>query len=394
MNTATVRYTLRFAKNSIDVKTVNFNVSLSTSEIDSLAFLFSKYFDQSKHVDVRGLTFFNEFNKCVDFVKHNFETSASAAADGQSAEVKRFFSLFLKHEFMGQVPHFKKIMQYLQKYYKPVASPCVTDISAACDSCPVNRLTCLQCKIHYLASAITTFDSGIQDGWDIFLRPMFGLPLFLFVLLRTDYRDNGTFNADDLITNSFAVFLRNLLCDKASRFVNAKTVQPLVDECRRITAGVPIPQMELLLCMLRSNNTCDTPLFTPFRNFIIQLACKTKIKQAKINKIASVVFTGFYLRLYTEGAANRMASTTLLQKHHPFGPDGRLTPFEMELRNVCRFVLPAYDEVRFERFVQKLANIRDDLNVEQYIVTDNLIRQLVSKHDLDEDFSVLLNQNV
>ncbi|QHB21753.1 p48/p45 [Artaxa digramma nucleopolyhedrovirus] len=392
MNTTlhAVKYCLQFRKNTSNVKQVNFVVNLTVCEIDSLAFLFSKYFDQNKYVIVKGLTFFNEFNKCVDAVKDNFDSKQS------NNDIKQLFSVFLKHEFMGQVPNFRKIMQYLLKYLKPVDSPAIMEIGAKCEVCSVNRLECVQCKVNYLSASIVTFDRTIQDGWDIFLRPMFGLPLFLYILIKTDYNSNGIFNADDLMTNSFASFFCNLLNDRSAHYVNTKTVQPLVDECRRVTAGLSVNDLEYLLCMLRNRNTCDTPLFAPFKNFILQLASKTKIKPSKINKIASVVFTGFYLRVYIESAANKLnAAAGGGDKRYPFGgDDNRITPFEMELRNVCHFILPKYTQEQFEKFICKLAAIRSDLSVEQYLVTEKHIRQLVSKHNLDEDFSVLLNQNV
>ncbi|QUJ09280.1 p48/p45 protein [Gynaephora ruoergensis nucleopolyhedrovirus] len=382
-----VKYCLQFRKNETDTKHVNFSVSLSVCEIESLAFLFSKYFDQNKCVAVKGLTFFNEFNKCVDAVKRNFDNKQT------NNEIKQLFSVFLKHEFMNQVPNFRKIMQYLSKYLKPVDAPSITDIGAECEKCSMNRLECLSCKINYLSVSIANFDRNIQNGWDIFLRPMFGLPLFLYILIKTDYNCNGIFNADDLMTNSFASFFRNLLNDRSIKYVNAKTVQVLADECRRVVAGVDINDLEFLLCMLRNKNTCDTPLFAPFKNFILQLALKTKIKPSKINKIASVVFTGFYLRVYIEGAFSKLQNNGS-GKIYPFGANDCPTPFEIELRNVCRFVLPKYTDEQFEKFICKLAAIKNDLSVEQYLVTEKHIRKLVSKHNLDEDFSVLLNQNV
>ncbi|ABY65816.1 p45 [Orgyia leucostigma nucleopolyhedrovirus] len=385
-----VKYCLQFCKNAHDVKTVTFQVRLTICEIDSLAFLFSKYFDQSKYVNVKGLTFFNEFNKCVEYVKQNFDSKQ------QNNDIKQLFSVFLKHEFMGQVPNFKKIMQFLQKYLKSINTPSVAEIAAECDKCALNKLDCTTCKINYLAASINVFNANIKNGWDIFLRPMFGLPLFLFVIIKTDYDENGVFNADDLMTDSFASFFYNLLSDKSFSFVNQKSVQPLMEDCRRATVGYDAHNLEFLLCMLRNNNTCNTPLFTPFKNFIIQLAIKTKIKQAKINKIAAVVFTGFYLRVYVESAGARLKNVVKSTKRYPFDPidNGEtLTPFELELRNVCRFILPQYNEEQFEKFIFKLANIKRDLSTEQYIVTENHIRRLVNKHNLDEDFAVLLKQH-
>jgi Baculovirus P48 protein len=369
-----VEYTLRFNKFNSFIN-VNFKVRLSVDEIDSLSFLYSRYYDQSHNVNPRGLTFFSEFNKCVDFVKHNFETRQ------QDNDIKRIFSVFLKDEFIGQVPKFRTIMQYLQKYYKPIESPDVTQISQKCNICSLNNINCTSCKINYLSISLSTFDSSIQEGWDIFLRPMFGLPLFLYVLIKTEFSPDGMFNADDLITNSFAQFFYNLLCDKAtSKHINYKMCLPLIKECKRVTLGLHDFELERLLCMLRSNNSCEMKLFAPFRMFIMELGRKTKIKPQKINKIASVVFTGFYLRIYLESAPNKT-----------------LSPAELELRNVCRFIFNKYDKDQFENFMVKIYNIKQDLfkeTMEQYIVSENYIRQLVMKHNLDEELYVLLNENV
>ncbi|QNV47805.1 p45, p48 [Alphabaculovirus altersperidaniae] len=366
-----VEYTLRFNKFDVFLNVV-FKVNLSVSEIDSLAFLYSKYFNQSDNVHVKGLTFFNEFNKCVEFVKANFESKQD------NNEVKKIFSVFLKDEFMSQVPKFRTIMQYLQKYYKPTPAPDIAAISALCKHCSVNVLSCLQCKINYLSNSISVFDTGIQDGWDIFLRPMFGLPLFLSILLKTEF--NEQFQVDDLITNSFSQFFYNLLCDKAtSNFVDHKACVPIVKQCQRVTAALRDDDLERLLCMLRNNNSCDSKLFMPFKVFIVELARKTKIKPVKINKMASVVFTGFYLRQYLEAAPNKTR-----------------TAAELELRNVCRFILNKYDDEQFEHFIKKLANIKADLfkeTMEQYIVSENYIRHLVFKYKLDEELKVLLEEN-
>ncbi|ADD73809.1 P45 [Lymantria xylina nucleopolyhedrovirus] len=381
-----VQYSLQFKKNPDNVKNVMFEARLTVSEIDSLAFLFSKFYDQNKHVHVKGLTFFNEFNKCIDFVKQNFDTKQ------QNDDIKQIFSIFLKHEFMTQVPHFKKITQYLQKYYKSSPAPYIPEISARCQTCSSTRLQCLKCKSDYVSAAVSKFSATLHDGWDIFLRPMFGLPLFLFVCLKTRYDTGGVFNADDLITDAFARFLFNLLSDKAAGFVQRRAVAPLVEECRRAVVNLSVRELELLLCTLRNKNTCETILFAPFKQFITKLALKTKIKHAKISKIASVVFTGFFLRIYLDGAEHKIAQANGADAF--FSSDGAMTPFEVEVRNVCRFVLPQYTDEQLNAFVAKLARIRDDLAIECYIVTEKQIRQLVAKHNLDEDFAVLINQNV
>ncbi|AIE47814.1 ac103-like protein [Peridroma alphabaculovirus] len=369
-----VEYTLRFNKYD-SFENVNFKVRLTVDEIDSLSFLYSKYFNHSDNVIVRGLTFFNEFNKCVEHVKHNFEHKQN------NNDVKKIFSVFLKDEFMNQVPKFRVIMQYLQKYYKPTPAPDLAAISARCSECAVNTIGCLSCKINYLSQSVSVFDAGIQDGWDIFLRPMFGLPLFLYIVLKTEFVESGAFNADDLITNSFAQFFYNLLCDKAtSNFVNRTACLPLIKECKRVTVALRDAELERLLCMLRGNSSCDSKLFSPFRQFVVELARKTKIKPLKVNKIASVVFTGFFMRQYLEAAPNKQRSAA-----------------ELEVRNVCRFILNKYDNDKFEAFMVKLGHIKADLFkeiMEQYIVSESYIRHLVLKYKLDEELSVLINDNV
>ncbi|AUV65339.1 P45 [Alphabaculovirus myunipunctae] len=374
-----VEYSLRF--NKLDVFTnVNFQVRLTVDEIDSLSFLYSKYFNHSDNVSVKGLTFFNEFNKCVDFVKQNFESKQN------NNDVKRIFSVFLKDEFISQVPKFRKIMSYLQKYYLPTPAPNVSEISARCAYCSVDTIHCLSCKIGYLSSCISTFDSGIQDGWDIFLRPMFGLPLFLYILLKTEIAPDQMFNVDDLITNSFARFFYNLLCDKATtNFVDRKACMPIIKECRRVTVAMRDAELERLLCMLQSSNAANTRLFAPFRQFVVELARKINIKQTKandvnkVNKIASVVFTGFYMRQYLEAAPNKTMSAA-----------------ELEMRNVCRFILHKYNEEQLANFMVKLSSIKTELSIEmmkQYIVSESFIRHLVLQYNLDEELCVLLNDN-
>ncbi|AAZ38235.1 P45 [Agrotis segetum nucleopolyhedrovirus A] len=369
-----VGYTLRFNKFD-SFQNVNFQVRLSVDEIDSLAFLYSKYYNHSDNVNIKGLTFFNEFNKCVEFVKANFETKQT------SNDVKKIFSVFLKDEFMSQVPKFRTIMQYLQRYYKPTPAPDIAVIGAACANCSINSIACLECKINYLSTSISVFDCGIQDGWDIFLRPMFGLPLFLYVLLKTDFPEGSMFNADDLITNSFAQFFYNLLCDKATtNYVDHKACASIIKECKRVTVALRDKDLERLLCMLRNNSSCDSKLFLPFKVFIVELARKTKIKPLKVNKMASVVFTGFYLRQYLEAAPNKTRSAA-----------------ELELRNVCRFILNKYSDEKFENFISKLASIKADLfkeTMQQYIVSESYIRHMVLKYNLDEELSVLLEENV
>nr|AOL57238.1 P45 [Chrysodeixis includens nucleopolyhedrovirus] len=369
-----VEYTLRFNKFD-SFQNVNFRVLLSAAEIDSLAFLFSKYFDQSTNVNIKGLTFFNEFNKCVDVVKRDFDSKQD------NNDVKKNFPYSLKTSFMSQVPKFRTIMQYLQKYYKSTPAPSIMQLNSRCEICSVNKIECLSCKINYLSESLTVFDTAIQDGWDIFLRPMFGLPIFLYIILKTEYDANGVFNADDLITNSFTQFFYNLLCDKATTgYLNFKACASLIKECRLVVGALQDDDLEQLLWKLRNNNTCESKLFSPFKRFITELALKTKIKAPKINKIASIVFTGFFLRLYLESSANKTK-----------------TAADLEMRNVCRFIFHNYDDDKFEKFMLKLQGIKQDLfseTMSEYIVAERYIRQLVTKYKLDEELYHLLNDNV
>nr|AJP07378.1 p48 protein [Helicoverpa armigera nucleopolyhedrovirus]AJP07513.1 p48 protein [Helicoverpa armigera nucleopolyhedrovirus] len=370
MDTTLIDYCLRFNKYDV-FENVSFGSRLTKSEIDSLTFLFSVYFDQKQYVPVRGLTFFTEFNQCVETIKNNFESKQN------TSEIKRIFSLFLRDEFMKQVPNFQIIMKYLGKYYRPVLTPNINELSALCSSCGDNRLLCFECRCRYLSASVSAFDVGIQDGWDIFLRPMFGLPLFLNILLRTEFDENNVFNADDLITNSFAQFLYNLLCDKStSNFVNHKMCQPFVNECRRVTVGLVDNELEMLLCSLNMSSY-HIKLFAPFKRFMDEIGHQTKLK--KINKVASVVFTGFYMRHYLDAAPNKTLSAS-----------------ELEIRNVCRMLFKGYNNNEFEQFIEKLKTIKLDLCValmENLLVPEHYIRNLCVKYDLDKEISVLINQN-
>lgn len=366
-----VHYSLQFKKGQ-EVKNVNLKCHLTVYEIDSLTFLFSKYYDQSKHVPIRGLTFFNEFNKCVDEVK------LIIAKENNQNEIKRLYSMLLKHDFMMQVPHFRKIMQFLQKYFKPIKTPDISYLSTKCNICSVNRLECLTCKINYLSDSITLFDREICKGWDIFLRPLFGLPLFLYMTLKSDYGEaNNVFNAFDVMTNSFSLFFYNLLTDKSEQYVDKRACALIINECRKHTSSLEDKDLEYLLYTMKTKNISDMYVYVPFKQFIINLARKTNIKMTKMNRIAAVIFAGFFLRLYLDGASKRIRE-----------------PLDLQIRNVCRVIVPNYTPEQFERFMSKIVNIKKDLSVEQYIITEKYISQLINRHKLDEDFSVIINDNV
>ncbi|AXU41544.1 P48 [Alphabaculovirus altermyunipunctae] len=365
-----IDYCLRFNLYD-DFKNVSFGANLTKAEIDSLSFLFSVYFDQKERVYVKGLTFFTEFNKCVELIKHNFENKPN-----NSNDVKQIFSLFLRDEFMNQVPNFQTIMNYLKRYYKPILKPDIDQLLAMCASCGLHRsLQCFTCKCRYLSASITAFDIGIQDGWDMFLRPMFGLPVYMVVLLNTDFsKHDVAFNLDDMITHAFAQFFYNLLCDKASSmYTNRSACNELVRECQKVTVGLSDRELEMLLSSLNSHSY-HTKLFSPFKRFMEDVSRCTKIK--KINKIASVIFTGFYLRNYLEAAPNKTFSAA-----------------ELEVRNVCRLILKQYTHEQYETFIVKLKKIKNDLSIglmSTYIITEDFIRRLCTENNLDQDIATLL----
>lgn len=368
MERCLVDYCLRFNQFE-NFQNVSFGANLTKAEIDSLAFLFSVYFDQEDRVLVKGLNFFNEFNKCVELIKRDFEKK------DDTSEVKNIFSLFLKDEFIGQVPNFQKIIKYLTVYYKPIPKPNLDELSALCADCPDKSIGCFACKCRYLSAAVSTFDAGIQEGWDIFLRPMFGLPLYLTVLLNTEFGKSEIFNADDLITNAFTQFLYNLLCDKASTYyVKIDQCKGLLEECRRVTVGLNDRDLEQMLSSL-NESSINSKLYSPFKRFMEVFCRINKIK--KRTKIVPVMFMGFYLRNYLEAAPNKTMSAA-----------------DLELRNVCRLILKHYTLEQYEEFIIKLKDIKTELSAalcSHYIIPERFIRQLCVKYHLDKDISILIN---
>jgi hypothetical protein len=369
-NKYTIDYCLRFFQYD-DFKNVSFGADLTIEQIESLSFLFSVYYDQKDCVKVKGLTFFTEFFKIVQNVKKNFESR------DDNSDIKRIFSIFLKDEFMNQVTNFQQIIQYLRPYYKPIMKPNIDEIASLCVECPARQIACLMCKSRYVSVSISVFDVSVQEGWDIFLRPMFGLPIFLNILLHTRLeRSDDIFKIDDIITNSFTQFFYNLLCDKAFMlYSNKQACAPFVKECRKVLVGVEDKDLELLLTGLNSY-TFSSKLYSPFKLFMQNLSKGIKVK--KVNKIASVLFTGFFLRHYLEAAPNKTKFAS-----------------ELEIRNVCRLIMKQYNDEQFECFINKLKDIKTELSIalmKSYIVPENFIRHLCIKHNLDKDISLLIDQ--
>ena len=286
--------------------------------------------------------------------------------------------MFFKNEFISQVPKFQAIINHLQEYYKSTPSPNIQTIVANCETCPTNIVKCSLCKLTYLSQCVTMFDASIQDGWDIFLRPMFGLPIFMYILQKSERNDRLTI--DEVITNAFAQFFYNLLTDKAhSQYVLRVPCMPLIKQCSRFTNNLNDSSLERLLCMLQDDQSRNTKLFEPFKQFIVDMMKKTRMKPQQINKVTSIVFTGFFLRMYLESAAKRQKSAA-----------------ELEMRNVCRFLFKQYDDERFENFMTKMANIKSLLANEimsTFLVSESFIRRLVLDQNLDEDLYLLLDNN-
>lgn len=379
MTTYKLQYSLRF-NNYSRFENVCFETQLTEQEIDSLCFLFSKYFDQSTDISIKGLTFFTEFNKCILKIKNNFENQADTINNMHN--IKNIFSVFLRDEFMKQVPHFRTIMQYLKKFYKP--TPCPELELIMCKICKSkNQIQCFQCKCNYLSSSLSTLDVGLQEGWDIFLRPMFGLPLILYVLLKTDYKsENDIINENNLITQIFVQFFYNLICDKAySLYTKHDMCIPFVQKCQKATYNLRKEDYERLLTILSAqcngNNTTKDNLLLPFKSFMLEMGSHIKMK--KVNKIASTVLIGFYLRHYLEALPN---------KTYPVS--------ELELRNVCRFLLNKYSDENINLLIEKLKLIKLDIChalMNEFIVPETFIRHIVTKYQLDNEISLLIELN-
>lgn len=156
---------------------------------------------------------------------------------------------------------------------------------------------------------------GLAKWLGHFLRPMFGMPLMLYVLLRTDYKnESDVINENNLITQIFVQFFYNLICDKAySLYTKRDMCVPFVKECKKATVGLRQEDHERVLSILNAQcNGFSTAangnrLLLPFKNFMIKMGRNTNMK--KVNKIASTVLIGFYLRHYLEFAQQSVSGS-------------------------------------------------------------------------------------
>ncbi|BBU37531.1 P48 protein [Choristoneura diversana nucleopolyhedrovirus] len=404
MHTYKLFYNLRF--NAVHQQVhrfehVRFEAQMYHYEIDSLTFLLAKYFDQHELVDVQGLTFFTEFNKCITAIKAKFE----AQPDSENLHgIKSIMSMFLRDEFIKQVPHFKTIMEYLKMYYSPIATPDAHAFMCAEHCRPLGKVSCLTCKCDYLSNALTTLDSGLQDGWDIFLRPMFGMPLMIYIILKTDFTSQpDVVNENNLMTQMLVQFFYNLLCDKAySMHTKQKACEPLVKDCKRVITLLPVKDRHRLLTML--NEQCNNAstganapkLLIPFKNFMIKMGQHTKIK--KVNKVAATVLIGFFLRHYIESMPSHYLQNMrgLLKDGHNDTRDEPCSAGELELLNVCRYIFKRYADKDVAVVVEKLKKITIEMMnvlIFEKIVPETFIRRIIVDYQLDNEISLLLDLN-
>ncbi|AAK85654.1 hypothetical protein [Epiphyas postvittana nucleopolyhedrovirus] len=405
MHTYKLLYNLRFSAMSQAghcYELVRFEAQLHQHEIDSLTFLLAKYFDQHQLIDVKGLTFFTEFNKCITNIKTRFEAQHNS---DNIHNIKSIMSMFLRDEFVKQVPHFRMIIEYLQQYYNPVAAPDVHAFMCEKECRVVGKVSCLACKCKYLSNALTTLDSGLQDGWDIFLRPILGMPLLMYVILKTDFQSQpDVINENNLLTQMFVQFFYNLLCDKAyGLHTKHKMCEPLVKDCKRIINLLPFKDRFYLLSILNEqcNSASTVPnahrLLMPFKNFMIKMGQHTKIK--KVNKIAASVLIGFFLRHYIESMPHHYLQNMrshLQNEHNVNMSDEPCSAGELELHNVCRYILKRYSDKDVAVLVEKLKQIKIEMmKVLLYdkIVPETFIRRIIVDYQLDSEIALLLDLN-
>lgn len=404
MHTYKLLYNLRFnAVHGLEhrFEHVRFEAQMHQREIDSLTFLTAKYFDQHSLIGIKGLTFFTEFNKCIVAIKAKFE----AQPDSENLHgIKSIMGMFLRDEFIKQVPHFKTIMEYLKPYYNPIAAPDVRAFMCAEQCRPGGKISCLTCKCNYLSAALTTLDSGLQDGWDIFLRPMFGMPLLIYVISKTDFSSQpDVVNENNLMTQMFVQFFYNLLCDKAySMHTKQKACEPLVKDCKRVITLLSAKDRHRLLTMLNEQcNSASTAanapkLLMPFKNFMIKMGQHTKIK--KVNKIAATVLIGFFLRQYIESMPGHYLQNLrgLLKDEHNDSRDEACSAAELEMLNVCRYIFKRYSDKDVAVVVEKLKKITVEMMnvlIFEKIVPETFIRRIIVDYQLDNEISLLLDLN-
>ncbi|AAS82666.1 ORF72 [Agrotis segetum granulovirus] len=387
-----IEYTLRFFKVTdagVQNSLVTFVCSLNVSEIDTVAFLLAEYFDQQHLFSFERLTFFSQYKHVIEVIKKDYE-----ARTDTDEEVKQIFKLFIENDFIGQVPSFQLIMKSIGSYLHKIPNVDVSTI--VCDTCPANKLVCLKCKATYASLGLSVMDASLQEGWDVFFRPMLGIPLLFFALFKSDMSgvDKDVFSVDNIITNILLQFFYNLLCDKATpMYWNFKKCNLLIEHTQDYVRGVSNKSLEYMLHNLNST-TYNTKLYNPLKQFMEQ-----HFSTKQIGKLIHKIFIGFFLRVYLE--AKRRNIERLNQKRkRKFNEaaDGLLVDvYDLETRNICRVLFKDYDDVEFETFIEKLQGIKGELAIEvcqNLVVPKECVLRLFNKYNLKGDVSKLLQKTV
>jgi hypothetical protein len=204
------------------------------------------------------------------------------------------------------------------------------------------------------------------------------------VLLKTDFEsESDVVNENNLITQIFVQFFYNMICDKAySMYTKQDTCIPFVQKCQRATRNLRNGDHERLLSILSAqcngnNGAAKEHLLLPFKSFMLEMGGHIKMK--KVNKLASTVLIGFYLRHYLEALSNRTYPVP-----------------ELELRNVCRFLLNKYSDENINLLIEKLKLIKLDIChalMSEFIIPETFIRHIVTKYQLDNEISLLIELN-
>nr|WPN08695.1 p45/p48 [Cnaphalocrocis medinalis granulovirus] len=377
-----IQYNLKFYKlcEQLETKHVTFTCSLNVYEIDTLTFLLAEFFQQQHLFNFDKLTFFSQYKYVIDVIKKDYEQKTNS-----EPEVKQMFKLFIDNDFIGQVPCFQLIMKSVRNFYN--CSPTVN--VAFCDKCVVlKKLQCLYCRANYMSHGLTLLDSSLQNGWDIFFKPMLGVPLLFFALFKTNMSevDEEVFNVDNIVTNTLLQFFYNLLSDKATpQYWNFKKCNPLIKTCCEYVSGVQ--NVEYLLLNLNNTNYY-TKTYTPLRQFM-----EKNFSNKQVGKLVHKIFIGFYLRIYLE--AKKRNDERAIAKGAKFIVVS--SPGELELRNICRVLFKDYTQDEFECVIHKLIDIKNDLCSEltnNFVASKECVVKLFNKYNLKNDVSRLLQQSV
>lgn len=368
-----VEYYLKFYKyhdmQQSDTR-VKFVASLAEHEIDTLCYLLCEYYDQHALFSMRGLTFFSQYTFVVEAIKRDYEQRGD-----RDDEVKKIFRLFIDNDFISQVPNFQSITMALKPYLKPLVAP-LTQWECDNECSEQQHRSCLKCKATFVSTAISLMDEQLQNGWDVYFRPMLGVPLLFFMVLKSDFShvDTEVFSVDNIITNTLLQFLYNLLCDKATpMYWNWARCKPLILNARKYVLTMKDYNLEHLLPSLNSY-TYTTKVYAPLKQFTEQ-----HFKRAKeAGKLVHKLFIAFFLRIYLEAAKSKTRRA-----------------YDLEMRNVCRVIFRDYTDDQLNELMTKLEGVKCDLAVmlcTNLVMPKECVVQLFNKHHLEVDIGRLIKR--